>query len=211
MLNEKNIGQIRYFEYLPNGCTKEKKPLMIYLHGAGERGEDLSKVNIYGPIKEMLAGNIRSDFVVLAPQCGDDKTWWDYAESLYEWIAEYIKQPFVDESKVYLTGNSMGGYGTWALAMAHPELFAGIIPICGGGMSWNAWMLKDINVWAFHCVGDDIVPCNATIEMIHQVKRYSTKEVKITIYPICSHDAWTQTYQNQEVYDWLLELKREDI
>ena len=81
----------------------------------------------------MLAGNIRSDFIVLAPQCGDDKTWWDYAETLYAWIVEYIRQPFVDASKVYLTGNSMGGYGTWSLAMAHPELFAGIIPVCGGG------------------------------------------------------------------------------
>lgn len=203
MLNMKMHGKIRFLEYLPDNNTK--KPLMIYLHGAGERGDDLLKVNVHGPIKEMLAGKIRSDFVVLAPQCGEGKTWWDYAESLYEWLVEYIKNPFVDEKRVYLTGNSMGGYGTWALAMAHPELFAAVVPICGGGLSWNAGTLKDVNVWAFHCVGDRTVPCSETIDMVEKVKEYSNKDVKITIYPICSHDAWTETYQNQKVYDWLLE------
>lgn len=124
------------------------------------------------------------------------------------WLLWYIEQPFVDKKRIYLTGNSMGGYGTWALSMAHPELFAAIVPICGGGLSWNARMLKDIPVWAFHCVGDTTVPCQNTIEMVESVKKYSEQDVKITIYPKCSHDAWTETYQNQEVYNWLLEQKK---
>ena len=209
MLTEKSYNKIRYLEYIPTGIKQEKRALMIYLHGAGERGENLSKINKHGPIKEMLAGKVESDFIVLAPQCSEGKTWWDYAESLYEWLVEYIKQPFVDEHKVYLTGNSMGGYGTWALSMAHPELFAAILPICGGGLSWNAGMLQNVNVWAFHCVGDSVVPCQNTIEMVENVKKYSERDVKITIYPECSHDAWTKTYQTQEIYDWLLGIKKD--
>ena len=206
MLNTKSYGKIRYLEYLAD--KKNKKPLIIYLHGAGERGNDLLKVNTHGPIKEMLAGKVRSDFVVLAPQCEKEKTWWDYAESLYEWLFEYIKQPFIDENRVYLTGNSMGGYGTWSLAMAHPELFAGVVPICGGGLSWNAVALKDTPIWAFHCVNDDIVPCFATIDMVERLKRCTQSEVKLTVYVENAHDAWTTTYRNQDVYDWLLLQKR---
>ena len=208
MLNKKVEKNIRYLEYIPEQQIQEKMPLIIYLHGAGERGTNIEKLNVHGPIKEMLAGKVTSNFVVIAPQCEERKTWWDYAESLYEWILGYIKQPFIDKNRVYLTGNSMGGYGTWALAMAHPELFAAIVPICGGGLSWNASMLKDMPVWAFHCVGDTVVPCQNTIEMVENVKKYSEQEVKITIYPQCSHNAWTETYQNQEVYNWLLKHKK---
>ena len=102
----------------------------------------------------------------------------------------------------------MGGYGTWALAMAHPEFFAAIVPICGGGFAWNAGMLANVPVWAFHCVGDDAVKCQETINMVEMVKCYSKTEVKITIYPEMSHDAWTKTYQNKEVYEWLLSKRK---
>ena len=200
---------IRYLELLPE-TKAEQSPLLVYLHGAGERGTDLQKVNVHGPIKEITAGKVLAgDFIVLAPQCEEGKTWWDYAERLYSWMVWYINQPFVDKKRVYLTGNSMGGYGTWALAMAHPELFSAIVPVCGGGLSWNAGTLQDVPVWAFHCVGDGLVPCQNTIEMVASVKKYSKTEVKITIYPECSHDAWTATYQNQEVYAWLLEKVKE--
>jgi hypothetical protein len=91
----------------------------------------------------------------------------------------------------------------------YPELFAAIVPICGGGFSWNAAMLKNTPVWAFHCVDDGVVPCWATLDVVEHVKQYAESEVKLTIYPENSHDAWTSTYQNQEVYDWLLKLKKE--
>jgi predicted peptidase len=209
MLNKREYNEIRFFEYIPEVENIKTMPLIVYLHGAGERGTDIEKLNTHGPIKEMLAGKVKSNFIVIAPQCEEIKTWWDYAEILYKWISEYIKQPFVDKKRVYLTGNSMGGYGTWSLAMAHPELFAAIVPICGGGFSWNAAMLKNTPVWAFHCVNDGVVPCWATIDMVEHVKQYAESEVKLTIYPENSHDAWTSTYQNQEVYDWLLKLKKE--
>ena len=206
-LLEKNYNGINYLEFSP-AKPSEKIPVIIYLHGAGERGDDLQKINVHGPIKEMMAGNVSSGFIVLAPQCAEGKTWWDYAERLYNFIVEYINQPFVDKSRVYLTGNSMGGYGTWALAMAHPELFAAILPICGGGMTWNAEVLKDMPIWAFHCVGDSIVPCHTTISMVDKIKKISQEDIRITIYPDNSHDAWTQTYKNPKIYDWLLEKRQ---
>ena len=209
MLNKREYNEIHFFEYIPEVENIKTMPLIVYLHGAGERGTDIEKLNTHGPIKEMLAGKVKSNFIVIAPQCEEIKTWWDYAEILYKWILEYIKQPFVDKKRVYLTGNSMGGYGTWSLAMAHPELFAAIVPICGGGFSWNAAMLKNTPVWAFHCVNDGVVSCWATLDMVEHVKQYAESEVKLTIYPENSHDAWTSTYQNQEVYDWLLKLKKE--
>ena len=203
---EKEMYGIRYAE--AGVDASKKKPLLIYLHGAGERGVDLDKVYVHGPLKEKDNIEIIKEFVLVAPQCGDGKTWWDYAERLYQWLSEYVKNEYVDETRVYLTGNSMGGYGTWALSMAHPELFAAIVPVCGGGLAWNAGMLENTPVWAFHCVGDDLVKCQETITMVDAVKRYSKSEVKITIYPEISHDAWTKTYQNTALYEWLLSKQK---
>ncbi len=194
-----------YRIYVPKSYDcGEMYPLMVFLHGAGERGDDLDAVLIHGPLKEIRAGHVRDEFILLSPQCGEDKSWWDYSERLYAWMSEYVKNPFVDEKRVYLTGNSMGGFGTWAFAMSHPELFAAIVPVCGGGMSWYTYRLIHTPVWAFHCVADGVVPCEVTIDMVGKLKMQSESEVRLTIYPECSHDAWTATYQNQEVYDWLL-------
>ena len=205
---EREYNGIRFLEFF-TGEKAEKMPVIIYLHGAGERGDDLQKINVHGPIKAILEEKVSlQNCVILAPQCGDGKTWWDYAERLYAFILWYKEKDFVDEQKIYLTGNSMGGYGTWALSMAHPELFAAILPICGGGLTWNAETLKDMPIWAFHCVGDGIVPCHTTIAMVDKIKKVSLNDVRITIYPDNSHDAWTQTYENQSVYDWLFEKKR---
>ena len=208
MIEKEEYG-IRYMEEgaLP-AIAKEKKPLLIYLHGAGERGETLSKVCVHGPLKEIGRLDILKEFIIVAPQCGEGQTWWDYSERLYQWISAYVKRPDVNSERVYLTGNSMGGFGTWALSMAHSELFAAILPICGGGLAWNTATLENVPVWAFHCVGDDVVKCQNTIEMIDGVKRSSKTEVKITIYPEISHDAWTKTYANPEIYAWLLQKKK---
>lgn len=96
MLGQKSFNGLRFLEFIPDGQI-QKLPLIIYLHGAGERGEDLLRVNTHGPIKEMLAGKVRSDFIVIAPQCEFEKTWWDYAERLYSLILKYIEQPYVDK------------------------------------------------------------------------------------------------------------------
>jgi predicted peptidase len=106
-----------------------------------------------------------------------------------------------------LTGFSMGGFGTWALSMIYPEKFAAIAPICGGGMPWMAFRIKDMPVWAFHGAKDEVVPLQRTEEMVEVLKKISGK-VKFTVYPEAGHDSWTETYDDPELYEWFLEHRK---
>ena len=114
----------------------------------------------------------------------------------------------MDEKRIYLTGNSMGGYGAWALASSIPENFSAVAPICGGGMPWLTYKLKKMPVWAFHCRGDQAVELYENEKMINALKKISESEVKFTVYPRDDHDAWTETYENPKFYEWLLTKTR---
>lgn len=109
MLLEKMKQDIRYLEYIPKQRTNDKLPLLVYLHGAGERGNELQTINTHGPIKEMLGSTIASDFIVVAPQCEESKTWWDYAERLYAFLIEYLADPLIVLYRVRLVGLGTGG------------------------------------------------------------------------------------------------------
>jgi predicted peptidase len=122
-------------------------------------------------------------------------------------LDEVIGQHAVDPDRVYLTGLSMGGYGTWSLAMAYPEIFAAIAPICGGGMTEWLFMLKDMPVWAFHGAEDPAVPLERGQRMVDAL-RAAGGDVRFTVYPGCGHDSWTQTYENPQLYEWFLQHKR---
>lgn len=205
----KNLRGMPYLEYLPEDFDENKKyPVIIYLHGAGERGPGVVNVlKIHGPIKEANAG-MKMPFIVLSPQCDYYKTWFEYGERLCA-LAELCTQtPYMDKSRIYLTGNSMGGFGTWELAMLRPQIFAAIVPICGGGMPWNAPTLKDMPVWAFHCENDPGVNVQETKKMIAALGKCTQVDVRVTYFPSDSHDAWTAAYQNPDVYEWLLSHKR---
>ncbi|WP_298847029.1 carboxylesterase family protein [Clostridium sp.] len=114
----------------------------------------------------------------------------------------------VDESKTYLTGISMGGYGTWALSMACPDKFAAIAPICGGGMAWYAGALNKMPVWAFHGANDDVVSLSESKNIVNAIVA-NEGSVKYTVYPDAYHDSWTETYNNPELYTWLLQRKKD--
>jgi predicted peptidase len=113
----------------------------------------------------------------------------------------------VDPDRVYLTGLSMGGYGTWSLAAAHPERFAAIVPICGGGNPADAAKLASLPVWVFHGAKDPTVPLERSKEMVEAIKSAGGNP-RFTIYPEAGHDSWTETYNNPELYQWLLEQKK---
>ena len=199
----KEYKGMKFLECIPDKHD-DKMPLLIYLHGAGERGDDVNKLTVHGPIKTVRNG-MKLPFMIISPQCANEATWFDYGERLISLLEEYIKRNDVDENRVYITGNSMGGFGTWSVAMARPNLFAAIIPICGGGMSWNAWSLAGVPVWAFHCKNDPVVELFESEKMINALKKTNTKaEIKFTVYPYDHHDAWTDTYNNPETYEWLL-------
>jgi hypothetical protein len=142
---------------------------------------------------------------VVSPQ-SDVPSGWDI-EMLYK-LLQQVKQRYrVNENKVYLTGLSMGGFGTWSLAMKHPEEFAAIAPVCGGGDTTEAWKLRHIPVWCFHGAKDDVVP-PAGSENLVNATRVNNPSVRFTLYPGLNHNSWDATYNNDSLYNWLLSQTR---
>lgn len=193
-----------YLLYLPGGYeAKEEWPLMIFLHGAGERGSDIEKVKVHGPPKIVETGNM--PFIILSPQCPADQ-WWNIRDLDYL-LEEVLKNHNIDKNRIYLTGLSMGGFGTFAWAAEHPERFAAIAPICGGGDPRMARALADIPAWVFHGAKDKVVPITGSSEMVDALKELDA-DVKFTIYPEAGHDSWTETYDNPKLYEWFLSHKK---
>ena len=210
--------RLSYLLYLPPGYEESAKaekqwPLMLFLHGAGERGNDLAKVTVHGPPK-LVANGRKFEFILVSPQCPAGQTWDD--ETLLALLDEVTQDYRVDEDRVYLTGLSMGGYGTWSLGTRHPERFAAIAPICGGGSILPVLLpepggqaaLRKLPVWAFHGAKDQVVPVQESERMVGVLRRIGN-EPKLTIYPEAGHDSWTEAYDDAALYEWLLMQKRE--
>ncbi len=200
--------EMPYLLFLPEDYSRAEKkwPLILFLHGAGERGENLEKVKVHGP--PMIAERDKTfPFIVVSPQCPEGKTWTNKAESLIGLLDEIIASYDVDPARVYLTGLSMGGFGSWELGSTYPDRFAAVVPICGGGQSWRACDLKNVPVWAFHGAKDTAVPLAKSEEMVNALKACGGN-VQFTVYPEAGHDAWTETYNNPELYEWLMEQQK---
>ena len=196
--------ETKYLLYLPDGYSDEEKyPLLVFLHGAGERGDDLELVKIHGPPKLIEAGH-DFPFIIVSPQVPLDE-WW--SPDTVVWLTKEIMDNYsVDTEWVYLTGLSMGGFGTWRTATKYPEMYAAIAPICGGGDPSKAHLIKDVPVWVFHGAKDDVVPIKRSEEMYDALKEYGN--IEFTVYPEANHDSWTKTYENPKLYEWLLSHKR---
>ncbi len=207
---------LKYLLFLPKGyetSSDKRWPLMLFLHGAGERGNDIWKVTTHGPPKN-VAHNPDFPFILISPQCPDGEIWSsDILLGLLDEVSSHLR---VDTNRVYLTGLSMGGYGTWDLGLSHPERFAAIVPICGGGELINVLLaegprgqaLKSLGVWAFHGGKDPTVPLEESQRMVAMLKKKGVQDAKLTVYPEAGHDSWTETYNNPEVYQWLLSHER---
>lgn len=198
---------IHYWLFLPEGYdakSDQKWPLMLFLHGAGERGDNLDKVKVHGPPK-IVEGKPDFPFVVISPQCPSDQRW--NPGELIQLLDHAQKTLNIDDARVYCTGLSMGGFGTWALTAAQPNRFAAAVPICGGGKPADAEKLKSLPIWVFHGAKDPAVKLEKSQEMVDALKKAGS-EPKFTIYPELEHDSWTVTYDNPELYKWLLEQQR---
>ncbi|MEM8954654.1 MAG: prolyl oligopeptidase family serine peptidase [Verrucomicrobiota bacterium] len=206
---QKKSIDIDYLLYLPDDYkhnSHKKYPLLLFLHGAGERGADVDKVRAHGPPKLIDQGK-SFPFIVASPQCPAD-SWWD-SEELMLLIESLEKIHPIDPARIYLTGLSMGGYGTWELATKYPEKFAAIAPICGGGKAWlAARRLQDIPIWVFHGAKDPVVPLSESQEMVDALKKKGHQNIKFTVYPDSTHDSWTETYNNPDLYSWLLSYQK---
>jgi len=198
----------QYLLFLPEGYGQKKQrwPMILFLHGAGERGSDLNLVKKHGPPKIVESGKDLS-FIVVSPQCPAGDWWTDKNEVLINLLDDVVARCNVDPERIYLTGLSMGGFGTWTLASAYPDRFAAIAPICGGGKVFMADKLKDVPVWAFHGVKDPLVPLKESEDMVNAIKARGG-DAKLTVYPDAGHDSWTETYNNQQLYDWFLQHRK---
>lgn len=220
--------QLSYLLHVPSGnVPKQGRPLLLFLHGAGERGDQLAKVKVHGPPK--LTGKIDDlkRCVVVSPQCPAGG-WWK-PEVLKVLLDEVIEkfEGTVDTSRLYCTGLSMGGYGTWGLVSKYPDLFAAAAPICGGGdikrlkarvshrgaPDFDIKELeraKDLPIWAFHGAADPVVPQKESELLVDALKAAGAKSVKLTSYPGVGHDSWTRTYNDPAFYKWLFAQERGD-
>jgi len=203
-----------YLLFLPKDYEIDKTkrwPLILFLHGAGERGKDVNMVAKHGPPK-IVGGRPDFPFIVVSPQCPPDQ-WWS-AEGLVKLLDEAESSLRVDPERIYLTGLSMGGFGTWQLGLQHPERFAAIVPICGGGEARNVRMaarnpaFKTLPIWAFHGAKDPVVPVAESERMVEAVKSAGNPDVRLTVYPDELHESWIPAYADEELYRWFLQHKR---
>ena len=204
----KQFGELKYVIRYPHSYEPGKKfPLIIFLHGAGSRGDDINNVKT-NPYFNIVENHLDFPFITVAPQCSQN-TWFDMFEDLKRLVYKISTEDFTDKKRIYLVGASMGGYATWQLAMSMPELFAAIVPICGGGMYWNAGRLVNLPIWAFHGAKDTVVYKEESMKMVDAVNSCGGN-AKLTIYPENGHDAWSNTYGNIDVFNWLLTNKNKN-
>jgi predicted peptidase len=197
--------ELGYLIYLPKDYDQQEQwPLLLFLHGAGERGDNLDMVKVHGPPKLVAAGQ-DMPFIVVSPQCPAGR-WWEPVE-LTALLDEVSAKHKVDPDRIYVTGLSMGGFGTWQLASHIPDRLAAIAPICGGGEPLQTRGYSHLPVWAFHGAKDEVVPLSRSEVMIEALKGNGA-DPKFTVYPEAGHDSWTETYDNPELYEWFLSHER---
>lgn len=211
---------LNYRIFLPPNLSKsEKVPLVLFLHGAGERGEDNARQLVHGiPALLEYLKNTNQRAILLIPQCPADRRWVEVhwgddahtmpeepsvpMRALMKLLNQTIHEFPVDPNRVYVTGISMGGFGTWDIIQRAPDLFAAALPVCGGGDLAQAATLKDLPIWAFHGAVDKVIKPERSRDMIRAVRQAGGRPV-YTEYPGVAHVSWTQTYTNRAVLDWL--------
>jgi dienelactone hydrolase len=185
--------------------TGDPFPVLFFLHGAGSRGSDLSKVAKNAPLAQAENGQALP-FIIAGPQCKTGKNWSTAAaqEELMQFIREVVDGHNVDPDRIYICGQSMGGRGTWTLLNNNPDYFAAAMPICGGNeLSW-AGKLVDIPIWVFHGALDKTVAPEYSINMVNAIAQAGGTRIKFTLYPDVGHSSWYRAFKEPDIYDWML-------
>lgn len=199
----------RYWQYLPEDYAQSAKkyPLILFLHGGGESGDDLELVKKHGLPKELMAGR-KLPCIVLAPQNPDKDRLWD-DRALMSFLEQRLREIRVDEKRIYLAGMSRGGHAAYQLVIQNPKRFAAAAVACGGGAIAYAWRAQSTPLWFFHGEKDEVVPADES-RRLHAAVNAARGNAKLTLYPDVRHDCWTQTFANNELYEWLLAQRRAD-
>lgn len=202
---------VPYLLYLPHDYDQNEDPvpLMLFLHGRGESNGPLQVVAKWGP-PQLVARGEDLPYIIVSPQCPADDWWSEPSQQarLVELLDAMIDEYRVDESRIYLTGLSMGGYGSWRLAADHPERFAAVVPICGGGEPEDAEQLKSLPIWVFHGDQDRAVPFARSVEMVEAIKGAGGNKIRFTSLEHVGHNSWSPAYALPELYQWLDQQKR---
>lgn len=203
----------------PDGMPEEGWPLVLFLHGAGERGDDLDLVSVHGPPKVRTQIPELGMCVLLAPQCPAG-SWW-HPDPLKALVLELLDELPVDSNRIYVTGLSMGGYGTWGLLARYPDLAAAAIPICGGGdvsrlnfgteppFSLGGLLeARQVPIRAYHGEADTVIPVAESRILVNALEGVGA-DVELVVYPGVGHDSWTETYLNRDLYRWMLKQRKQ--
>jgi predicted peptidase len=201
---------LKYMITTPTGYTKaEQLPLVVFLHGAGERGDDLDLVRRIGGAKVFAAdpdlGGHRA--VTLSPQCPNKDIWSNHTFTVHALILHIMEEYNIDPARVSITGLSMGGFGTWEMICRYPELFSAAGPVCGGGMSWRGDLPRRIPIRAFHGDQDRTVPVAYSMMMVQAVNG-AGGHAELTLYPGVHHDSWVKAYEQSDLIAWLIAQKK---
>jgi len=200
-------GQLQLF--LPAGFRNDghtRYPLVLFLHGSGEAGDDIEQVKVSGPPKLAAAGRAYP-FILASPQARNRVERFDplVLDALLDELLERLP---IDQDRIYLTGLSMGGMWSYGWASLRPERFAAIAPVSGDWEAADACRFKHIPVWAFHGAEDDVVPLAGDQAMVEAINACGGN-ARITVYPEVGHDAWTAAYNDPQLFEWLLQQRRQ--
>ena len=199
------FGEMYYLIDIPESLKdKENLPIVLFLHGAGERGKDHKLIKVHGIPKYIENKAVSLPVVTICPQCVHPRTWANSIEFLRDFIEYVIKEHKIDRSRMAITGISMGGYGTWEMIMTFPDYFKKAAPICGGGTVWRACDIK-ADVWTFHGDIDPVVPVENTTMMADALQK-SGKKIKYTLFHNIDHGSWDMAYLDTKVLDWLCDI-----
>lgn len=207
-------GTIPYRIYVPDGISPDKKlPLVVYLHGSSGSGNDNKKHMVRNSIMQVLLNdeNLKKyPCVVIAPQCPEESRWYedDISNLVYGLIKQTMSAYPIDESRVYVTGVSMGGSGTWDMAARHPDLFAAAVPICGYAEFEDAPKLKDMPIWTFHGRLDRTSDPQRTRDMVKAIQKAGSTRIKYTEYKWENHACWEVAYRDPALLKWMFEQKK---
>lgn len=205
----KSSVELQYLLQLPAGYNPDTTggyPLILFLHGSGERGDSLPLVKAWGPPR--IAAEKGLPFIVISPQCPANEWWTSLLHPLSQLLDQVIATYKVDTSRIYLTGLSMGGFGTFSMAQMYPHYFAAIAPVCGGGTPGLADFSMNLPTWIFHGEVDEVVPVENS-ELMFKALQEAGADVKLTVFPGVNHDSWIPAYNQSGLFEWFLKHRKQ--